>query len=114
MDQSKLAQQLFNLSKEIYHVFYYTVFLQVCSSYSIIPDGFTTNKGELSNLEAKFHDLVPYEEAFNCLFEELLIQGDWLLKVRGHLEKYKKTLGRRKSKKLRKLTKSNDFCFLNA
>ena len=99
MDQSKRAQQLFNLSEEIYHIFYYTVFLQVCSSYSIIPDGFTTNKGELSNLESKLHDLVPYEEAFDCLFEDFLIQEDWLLKVRGHLEKYKKTLGRRKLKK---------------
>ena len=98
MDQSKRAQQLFNLSEEIYHIFYYTVFLQVCSSYSIIPDGFTTNKGELSNLESKLHDLVPDEEEFDCLFEEFLIQGDWLLKVRGHLEKYKKTLGRRKLK----------------
>ena len=69
MDQSKRAQQLFNLPGEIYHIFYYIVFLQVCSSYSIIPDGFTTNKGQLSNLESKLHDLVPYEEAFDCLFE---------------------------------------------
>ena len=44
MDQTKLAQQLFNLSEEIYRLFYHIVFLQVCSAYSIIPDGFTANK----------------------------------------------------------------------
>ena len=44
MDQRKLAQYLFNLSEEIYRLFYDIVFLQVCSAYSIIPDGFTVNK----------------------------------------------------------------------
>ena len=51
------------------------------------------------------------EETFNSLFEEFLIQDDWLLKVRGHLEKYEKILRRRKLKELRKLTKSNTFLF---
>ena len=114
-------QQLFNLSEEIYCLFYHIVFLQVCSSYSIIPDGFTVNKnpcigkpskklmsdweGELIIVESTLRDLVLYEyveklfkseEIFNCLFEELLIQDDWLLKVRGHLKKYEKILRRRK------------------
>ena len=44
IDQGKLAQQLFNLSEEIYRLFYHTVFLQVCSAYSVIPDGFIVNK----------------------------------------------------------------------
>ena len=44
MDQAKLAQQLFNLSEEIYCLLYHIVFLKVCSAYSIIPDGFTVNK----------------------------------------------------------------------
>ena len=47
------------------------------------------------------------EEKFNCLFEKYLIQDDWLLKVRGHLEIYEKISRRRKLKKLKKLTKSN-------
>ena len=51
------------------------------------------------------------EETFNCLFEELLMQDDWLLKVRRHLEKYEKILRQRKIKKLRKLTRSNEFLF---
>ena len=77
-------------------------------------------EGELINVESKLRDLVLYEyveklfkseEAFNCLFEELLIQDDWLLKVRGHLEKYEKILRQRKLKKLKKLTKSNEFLF---
>ena len=77
-------------------------------------------EGELVNVESKLRDLVLYayaenlfksEETFNCLFEELLIQDDWLLKVRRHLEKYEKTLRQRKIKKLRKLTRSNEFLF---
>ena len=136
MDQTKLAQQLFNLSEEIYGLFYHIVFLQVRSAYSIIPDGFTVNKnlcigkpsikfmshweGELVNVKSKLHDLVLYayveklfksEETFNCLFEQLLIQDDWLLKVRRHLEKYEKNLRQRKIEKLRKLTRSNKFLF---
>ena len=127
MDQTKLAQQLFNLSEEIYRLFYHIVFLQVSNAYSIIPDGFTVNKNpcigkpskklmsgwesELLNVESKLCNLVLYEyvekffkseETFNSLFEEFLIQDDWLLKVRGHLEKYEKNLRQRKLKKLRK------------
>ena len=77
-------------------------------------------EGELINVESKLCDLVSYayveklfksEETFNCLFEELLMQDDWLLKVRRHLEKYEKILRQRKIKKLRKLTRSNEFLF---
>ena len=77
-------------------------------------------EGELINVESKFRDLVLYENVeklfksegtFNCLFEECLIQDDSLLKVRGHLEKYEKILRQRKLKKLRKLTKNNEFLF---
>ena len=77
-------------------------------------------EGELTNVESKLRDLVLYEyveklfqseETFNCLFEEFLVQDDWLLKVRGHLEKYEKILRQRKLKKLKKLTKSNEFLF---
>ena len=61
----------------MYRLFYHIVFLQVCSAYSIIPDGFTVNKnpyigkpskklmsdweGELINVELKLRDLVLYE-----------------------------------------------------
>ena len=74
---------------------------------------------ELNNVESKLRDLVFHghveklfksEETFNCLFEEFLIK-DWLLKVRGHLEKHEKILQQRKSKRLRKLTKSDKFWF---
>ena len=43
--------------------------------------------------------------------EDLLVQYDWLLKVRRHLEKYEKILRQRKLKTLKKLTKSNEFLF---
>ena len=98
--------------------------MQVCSAYSIIPDDFTVNKnpciskpskkldweGKLNNVELKLRDLVLYEyvekllkseKTLNCLFEEFLIQDDWLLKVKGHLEIYEKILRRSKLKKLR-------------
>ena len=54
-------------------------------------------EGELINVESKLCDLILYayveklfksEETFNCLFEELLIQDEWLLKVGIHLKKY--------------------------
>ena len=110
--------------------------MQVYSAYSIIRDGFTINKnpcigkpskklmsdweGELINVESKLRELVLYEyveklfkseETFNCSFQVFLVQDDWLLKVRGHLEKYEKILRQRKVKKLKKLTKSNEFIF---
>ena len=110
--------------------------MQVYSAYSIIRDGFTINKnpcigkpskklmsdweGELINVESKLRELVLYEyveklfkseETFNCSFQVFLVQDDWLLKVRGHLEKYEKILRQRKLKKLKKLTKSNEFLF---
>ena len=44
MDQTKLAQQLFNLSEETYRLLYHIVFSQVCSACGIIPDGFAMNK----------------------------------------------------------------------
>ena len=40
-----------------------------------------------------------------------MVHDDWLLKVRGHLEKYEKILQQRKLKKLKKLTKSSKFLF---
>ena len=76
-------------------------------------------EGDLTNVESKLRDLVLYayveklfksEETFNCLFE-LLIQDDWLLKVRRYLEKNEKILRQRKIKKLGNLTRSNEFLF---
>ena len=62
-------------------------------------------ESELLNVESKLRDLVLYEyveklfkseETFNGLFEKFFFQDDWLLKVRGHLEKYEKNLRQRK------------------
>ena len=76
-------------------------------------------QGEVNNVESKLHNLLyeyvvkhsKSEERFNCLFEKFLIKDDWLLKVRGHLERYEKILRQRKLKKLRKLIKSNEFLY---
>ena len=77
-------------------------------------------QGQLNNVDSNLRDLVLYkyveklfksEETINCLFEKFLIQDVWLLKVTRHLERYEKILRRRKLKKLRKLTKSNEFLY---
>ena len=78
-------------------------------------------QSQLNNFDSNLRDLVLYkyveklfkfEETINCLFEKFLIQDAWLLKVTGHLERYEKILRRRKLKKLRKFTKSNEFLYL--
>ena len=43
-DQTKPVQHLFNLSEERYCLFYHIASLQVCSTYSIIPEDFTVKK----------------------------------------------------------------------
>ena len=44
MNYKKLAEQPFNLSDEIYYLFYHIKFLQACSACSIIPVRFSVNK----------------------------------------------------------------------
>ena len=43
------------------------------------------------------------EAEFKPIFAKHIIQEDWLLKVRNHLERLKKKLRQKKLKKLRKL-----------
>ena len=61
-------------------------------------------EGDLTNVESKLRDLVLYayveklfksEETFNCLFE-LLIQDDWLLKVRDIWKKMERFCDKKK------------------
>ena len=45
MNHKNTAQQLFNISEDIYKSFYHIVFLEVCRAYQIIPRGlFISNK----------------------------------------------------------------------
>ena len=44
MNQTKLAQQHFNLSEEISLLLYHVILLDVCSTYNIILEGFIVNK----------------------------------------------------------------------
>ena len=39
MNQKNTAQQLFNISENIYKSLYHKVFLEVCRAYQTIPDG---------------------------------------------------------------------------
>ena len=126
------AQQLFNISEDIYKSFYHIVFLEVCRSYEIIPDGLLISKKpcigkpsdkflnswekELENTGVNLREVL-IEEYVRKLFQLVthfkstvnrhLIQEDWLLKTRNHLEKLEKKLKQKKLKKLRKLCKDN-------
>ena len=44
MNHKNTAQQLFNISEDIYKSFYHIVFLEVCRAYQIIPDGLFISK----------------------------------------------------------------------
>ena len=44
MNCKNTAQQLFNISEDIYKSFYHIVFLEVCRAYQIIPDGLFISK----------------------------------------------------------------------
>ena len=44
MNHKNTAQQLLNISEDIYKLFYHIVFLEVCRAYQIIPDGLFISK----------------------------------------------------------------------
>ena len=44
MNCKNTAQQLFNISEDIYKSFYHIVFLEICRTYHIIPDGLCISK----------------------------------------------------------------------
>ena len=44
MNHKNTAQQLFNISEDIYKSYYHIVFLEVCRAYQIIPDGLFISK----------------------------------------------------------------------
>ena len=132
MNHKNTAQQLFNISEDIYKSFYHIVFLEVCRAYQIIPDGLFISKkpciGKSSDrfLDSWEKDLentgvnlreVLVKEYVRKLFELInqfkstinrhIIQEDWLLKTINHLEKLEKKLKHKKLKKLRELCKDN-------
>ena len=132
MYRKNTAQQLFNISEDIYKLIYHIVFLEVCRAYKIILDGLFISKKpcigkpndrflnswekELENTGVNLREvlikeyvrkLVQLGTQFKSTINRHLIQEDWLLKTRNHLEKYEKKLKQKKLKKLRKLCKDN-------
>ena len=115
MYRKNTAQQLFNISEDIYKSFHHIVFLEVCRAYKIIPDGLFISKKpcigkpsdrflnswekELENTGVNLREVL-IEEYVRKLFQLVthfkstinrhLIQEDWLLKTRNHLEKLEK------------------------
>ena len=117
MDQKSTSQQLFNLAEEVYKSFYHVIFLEMCKSYQIVPDGLYVEKEPcIGNPSKKFLDawknqleitrsslrdvlLEEYvekyfklEAEFRSAFAKNIVQEDWLLKVRNHLERLEKKL----------------------
>ena len=136
MDQKSTSQQLFNLAEDVYKSFYHVVFPEVCKSYQIVPGGLHVEKEPcIGNPSKKFLDvwknqleitrlslrdvlLEEYVEKYFKLEAELqsafakhIVQEDWLLKVRNHLERLEKKLRQKKFKKLRKFCKNDNFYF---
>ena len=126
------AQQLFNISEDIYKSFYHIVFLEACRAYQIIPDGLFISKKpcigkpsdefldswerELENTETNLREVLIKEYVtkvfqlitqFKSKINRQIVQEDWLLKTRNHLERLEKKLKHKKLKKLRKLCKDN-------
>ena len=52
------------------------------------------------------------EARFKSVFVKHIVQEDWLLKVRNHLERLEKKLRQKKLKKLRKFCKNDNFYFV--
>ena len=132
MNHKNATRQLFNISEDIYKTFYHIVFLEVCRAYQIIPDGLFISKKpcigkpsdrfldsrekELKNTGVNLREVLIEEcvrkrfkliTQFKSTINRQLIQEDWLLKTRNHLEKLDKKLKHKKLKKLRKLCKDN-------
>ena len=51
------------------------------------------------------------ETDFKCAFAKYIVQEDWLLKVRNHLERLEKKLRQKKLKKLHKFYENDNFYF---
>ena len=51
------------------------------------------------------------EAEFKSVFAKHIVQEDWLLKVRNHLERLEKKLCQKMLKKLRKFSKNDNFYF---
>ena len=108
----------------------------MCKSYKIVPDGLYVEKETcIGNPSKKFLDawksqlevtrsnlrdvlLEEYVETyfklkteFKFVFAKHILQEDWLLKVRNHLERREKKLRQKKFKKLRKFCKNDNFYF---
>ena len=100
MDQKSTSQQLFNLAEEVYKSFYHVIFLEVCKSYQIVPDGLYVEKEPcIGNPSKNFLDAWK---------NQLEITRSSL----NHLEILEKKLRQKKLKKLRKFCKNDNFYFV--
>ena len=76
MNRKNAAQQLFNISEDIYKLFYHIVFLEGCRAYQIIPDGlFISKKPYIGKPSNRFLDSWEKElENAEVNFREVLIE----------------------------------------
>ena len=118
------------------NLFNHVIFPEVCKLSQIVPDRlYVEQEPCLGNPNKKFLDewknqlevtrsnlrdvlLEEYVEKyfklkaeFKSVFAKHIVQEDWLLKVRTHLERLEKKFRQKKLKKLRKFCKNNNFYF---
>ena len=53
MNYKNTAQQLFNISEDIFKSIYHNLFLEVCNAYQIIPDGLLLPSDRFLDLQEK-------------------------------------------------------------
>ena len=112
---------MFNILEDIYKSFYHIVFLKVCRAYQIIPHGLFISKKpcigkpsdefldswerELKNTEINLQEVLIKEYVrkrfqlitqFKSKINRQIVQEDWLLKRRNHLERLEKKLKHKK------------------
>ena len=132
MGQKSTSQHFFNLAEDVYHV----IFLDVCKSYQVVPDGsylerepyigntskkaIDSCKNQLEVTRSNLRDVLleeyvekyfKLETEFKYVFAKHIVQEDWLLKVRNHFDRMEKKLRQKKFQKLRKFCKNDNFYF---
>ena len=86
MDQKSTLQQLFTLAENIYKSFYHVIFIEVCKSYQIFPDGLYVEKEPcIGNLSNVWKSVFKVGADFKSVFAKHVVEEDWLWKVSNHL-----------------------------
>ena len=92
MNQKSTSQQLYNFEEDVHKSFYHVIFLEVCKSYQIVPDGLyvekepcigNPSKNQLEVTRSNLRDALLKEYVKKYLkleaeFKTCIVQEDWL------------------------------------